>query len=387
MPEGAASAAFAVRPGDAGPRLAAEPESGLRTDFQRDRDRIVHSTAFRRLEYKTQVLVNFEGDHYRTRLTHSLEVAQIARTLARALDVEEDLAEAVALAHDLGHSPFGHAGEWALDAALEPFGGFDHNIQTFRVVTRLEQRYALFDGLNLTAVTLESLVKHNGPLADPPPAIAEHGLADALQLRLQAPLEAQLAAIADDIAYCNHDMDDGLRAGFFTLGDLAVLPIVGGIVAEVESAYPGVDRRRLIHEANRQLIDRMVADLVAETRHRLAEVRPGSAQDVREAGRPMAGFSGEMATAVQHLRSFLHQRMYRHYKVNRMARTARRLVTELVELLLAAPDCLPDRWQERAGTSGSAATADAVRDYVAGMTDRFAVDEHDRLFKLTGFRP
>ena len=380
-------AVFATQADAAGPRLTAEPESGLRSDFQRDRDRIVHSTAFRRLEYKTQVLVNFEGDHYRTRLTHSLEVAQIARTLARALRVEEDLAEAVALAHDLGHSPFGHAGEWALAAALEPFGGFDHNVQTFRVVTRLEQRYALFDGLNLTAVTLESLVKHNGPLATPPPAIAGHGLAAAMQLDLQPPLEAQLAAIADDIAYCNHDVDDGLRAGFFALGDLASLPLVGEIVAEVETAYPGVDRRRLIHEANRRLIDRMVADLVAETQLRLAEVRPRTVQDVREAGRALAGFSAEMTAAVQALRRFLHERMYRHYKVNRMARTARQLVTELVDLLLAAPECLPDRWQARAGEPGSAATADAVRDYVAGMTDRFAVDEHDRLFKLTGFRP
>lgn len=387
VPRGGAAAVFAMRPNDAGPRLAVEPESGLRSDFQRDRDRIVHSTAFRRLEYKTQVLVNFEGDHYRTRLTHSLEVAQIARTLARALAVEEDLAEAVALAHDLGHSPFGHAGEWALDAALERFGGFDHNVQTFRVVTRLEQRYALFDGLNLTTVTLESLVKHNGPLADPPPAIAGHGLADAMQLHLQPPLEAQLAAIADDIAYCNHDMDDGLRAGFFTLADLSALPLVGDIVEDVEAAYPGVDRRRLIHEANRRLIDQMVADLVSETQRRLAEAQPASAQAVREAARAMAGFSAEMSLAVQHLRRFLHERMYRHYKVNRMARTARRLVTELVELLLAAPDCLPDRWQERAGEPGSEATADAVRDYVAGMTDRFAVDEHDRLFKLTGFRP
>jgi dGTPase len=380
-------AVFATQPDAAGPRLTTEPESGLRSDFQRDRDRIVHSTAFRRLEYKTQVLVNFEGDHYRTRLTHSLEVAQIARTLARALRVEEDLAEAVALAHDLGHSPFGHAGEWALAAALEPFGGFDHNVQTFRVVTRLEQRYALFDGLNLTAVTLESLVKHNGPLATPPPAIAGHGLAAAMQLDLQPPLEAQLAAIADDIAYCNHDVDDGLRAGFFVLGDLASLPLVGEIVAEVETAYPGVDRRRLIHEANRRLIDRMVADLVAETQRRLAGLAPRSAQDVRTASGPMAGFSPAVAAAVQHLRGFLHERMYRHYKVNRMARTARRLVSDLVELLLAAPDCLPDRWQARAGAPGSEATADAVRDYVAGMTDRFAVDEHDRLFKLTGFRP
>lgn len=370
-----------------GGRLVVEPGSELRSDFQRDRDRVVHSTAFRRLEYKTQVLVNFEGDHYRTRLTHSLEVAQIARTLARALRLDEDLAEAVALAHDLGHCPFGHAGEWALDAALAGFGGFDHNVQTFRVVTRLEQRYALFDGLNLSAVTLESLVKHNGPLATPHPVIAQHPSAEAMQLDRQPPLEAQLAAIADDIAYCNHDMDDGLRAGFFGLDDLAHLPVVGPLVAEIEATYPGVDRRRLIHEVNRRLIDRMVADLVAETERRLLEVSPRSVQEVRDAGRPLAGFSIEMADAVQALRGFLHERMYRHYKVNRMARTARQLVTELVELLLAAPDCLPDRWQARAGAPGSPATADAVRDYVAGMTDRFAVDEHDRLFKLTGFRP
>jgi dGTPase len=387
-PEGGrAAAVYAARPAEAGGRVVAEPVSEMRSAFQRDRDRVVHSRAFRRLEYKTQVLVNFEGDHYRTRLTHSLEVAQIARTLSRALDLDEDLAEAVALAHDLGHSPFGHAGEAALDAALQEFGGFDHNVQTFRVVTRLEQRYALFDGLNLTAVTLESLVKHNGPLAEPPAAISSHPLAGAMQLGLQPPLEAQLAAIADDIAYCNHDMDDGLRAAFFGLDDLVALPLVGDVVGEVEAAYPGVDRRRLIHEVNRRLIDRMVADLVLETGQRLAAAGPLSVQDVREAGRPLAGFSAPMAAAVQALRGFLHQRMYRHYKVNRMARTARQLVTELVELLLAAPECLPERWQARAGAPGSAATADAVRDYVAGMTDRFAVDEHDRLFKLTGFRP
>ncbi len=380
-------APYAAQAAQSGGRQVNEPEGELRTAFQRDRDRVVHSTAFRRLEYKTQVLVNFEGDHYRTRLTHSLEVAQIARTLSRALDLDEDLAEAVALAHDLGHSPFGHAGETALDVALRAFGGFDHNIQTFRVVTRLEQRYASFDGLNLTAVTLESLVKHNGPLATPPAPIARHPLAGAMQLALQPPLEAQLAALADDIAYCNHDMDDGLRAAFFGLGDLAALPLVGSVVGEVEAAYPRVDRRRLIHEVNRRLIDRMVADLVAETRRRLTETGPRNVQEVRAAGRPLAAFSADMAAAVQALRGFLHQRMYRHYKVNRMARTARQLVTELVELLLAAPECLPDRWQARAGEPDTAATADAVRDYVAGMTDRFAVDEHDRLFKLTGFRP
>lgn len=368
-------------------RLVAEPASGLRTSFQRDRDRVVHSTAFRRLEYKTQVLVNFEGDHYRTRLTHSIEVAQIARTLARALALDEDLAEAVALAHDLGHSPFGHAGETALDEALRAFGGFDHNVQTFRVVTRLEQRYAAFDGLNLSVATLESLVKHNGPVVLPPAVVADHPLAPAMQLGLQPPLEAQLAAIADDIAYCNHDMDDGLRAGFFALGDLADLPLVGGIVAEVEAAFVGVDRRRLIHEANRRLIDRMVADLVAETGRRLAELGPATVQDVREAGQPLVAFSPPVAEAVAGLRGFLLDRMYRHYKINRMARTAKSLVVELVELLLGQPDCLPDRWRARAGPAGSVRTAIAVRDYVAGMTDRFAVDEHDRLFKLTGFRP
>lgn len=367
-------------------RLVEEPASGLRGAFQRDRDRVVHSTAFRRLEYKTQVLVNFEGDHFRTRLTHSLEVAQIARTLSRVLGLDEDLAEALALAHDLGHSPFGHAGEWALDAALRAFGGFDHNVQTFRVVTRLEQRYALFDGLNLTVETLEGLVKHNGPQPTPPAAIADHPLAAAMQLELQPPLEAQIAAIADDVAYCNHDMDDGLRAGFFELFELRGLPVVGSVVAEVEAAHPTAEARRLIHETNRRLIDRMVGDLVAETRRRLTESRPRSVQDIREAGRPLAGFSTEMAAAMGELRRFLHVRMYRHYKVNRMARKAQRLVTDLVGVLLDSPDCLPDRWQQRAGAPGSPATAIAVRDYVAGMTDRYAVDEHDRLFKLTGFR-
>ena len=367
-------------------RLVDEPASGLRGAFQRDRDRIVHSTAFRRLEYKTQVLVNFEGDHFRTRLTHSLEVAQIARTLSRVLELDEDLAEALALAHDLGHSPFGHAGEWALDAALRSFGGFDHNVQTFRVVTRLEQRYALFDGLNLTVETLEGLVKHNGPQPIPPAAIADHPLAAAMQLDLQPPLEAQIAAIADDVAYCNHDLDDGLRANFFELGDLCGLPIVGSVVTEVRTAHPGVDARRLIHETNRRLIDRMVQDLVGETQRRIQETGLRSAQDVREAGRPLAGFSTGMGAAIAELRRFLHARMYRHYKVNRMARKAQRLVTDLVQVLLDAPECLPDRWQQRAGAPGSAATASAVRDYVAGMTDRYAVDEHERLFKLTGFR-
>ncbi len=367
-------------------RLVDEPASGLRSAFQRDRDRIVHSTAFRRLEYKTQVLVNFEGDHFRTRLTHSLEVAQIARTLSRVLELDEDLAEALALAHDLGHSPFGHAGEWALDAALRSFGGFDHNIQTFRVVTRLEQRYALFDGLNLTVETLEGLVKHNGPQLAPAAAIADHPLAAAMQLDLQPPLEAQIAAIADDVAYCNHDLDDGLRAGFFELADLRGLPVVGSVVTEVRSVHPDVDARRLIHETNRRLIDRMIQDLVAETQRRLKEVSPRSTQDVREAGRPLAGFSTGMASAIAELRHFLHVRMYRHYKVNRMARKAQRLVTDLVQVLLDAPECLPDRWQQRAGAPGSASTASAVRDYVAGMTDRYAVDEHERLFKLTGFR-
>ena len=377
-------APYACRPETSLGRAVPEPEGPLRDAFQRDRDRVVHSTAFRRLEHKTQVFVYLEGDHYRTRLTHSLEVAQIARTLARPLGVNEDLAEAVALAHDLGHSPFGHAGEAAMDEALAAFGGFDHNLQTFRVVSRLERRYAAFDGLNLTFEALEGVVKHNGPLGTAlPPLVAGHKLAERLDLGTQAPLEAQLAAVADDVAYTNHDLDDGLRAGFVELRELRDLALSRAALAEVEARFDGIEPARRVHETIRRVIDRMVRDLVAETRRRLAAGRVASLADVRGAGGPLVGFSGEVAEGLAEMRGFLRERVYRHYKVNRMALKARRVVRELLEVLMAAPDCLPDGWRERAGGPGSVATAEVVRDYVAGMTDRFALDEHDRLFRLS----
>ncbi len=365
-------------------RAIAEPPSDLRGAYQRDRDRIIHSIPFRRLEYKTQVFVNFEGDHFRTRLTHSLEVAQIARAMARALGADEDLAEAVALAHDLGHSAFGHAGEAALDEALAGFGGFDHNLQTFRIVTRLERRYAEFDGLNLTFETLEGLVKHHGPLVDEVPAIvAEHEVAARMDLGLRPTLEAQLAAIADDVAYTNHDLDDGLRAGFLALDELRPLPLAGDALAEVDRRYPGLDVPRRVHEVIRRLIDGMVRDLVASAQERLAALAPRSPDAIRAATVPMVAFSPQVAEGLVELRGFLRERVYRHYKVSRMTLKARRVVRELADALLAAPECLPDGWRNRAGAPHTAATAATVRDYVAGMTDRFALDEHDRLFKLS----
>jgi dGTPase len=382
---GRALAPFACHAERSRGRAHAEPDDPLRSPFQRDRDRIVHSTAFRRLEHKTQVFVSHEGDHFRTRLTHTLEVAQIARTAARALALDEDLAEAVALAHDLGHSPFGHAGEEALDAALAAHGGFDHNAQTLRVVTRLERRYAEFDGLNLTWETLEGVVKHNGPLRRRVPRfVAEYCAGHDLELDTHASAEAQIAALADDIAYCSHDLDDGLRAALFTVDDLAGLPLVGAAFGGVAARYPGLDQTRLINESLRRLISRMVVDLVEETARRLAALRPPDVAAVRADDAPVAGFSPEVAAPLQQLRSFLHGRMYCHYKVRRMQRSARQVVRELFEVLLEQPDCLPPDWQARAGGPGDAQTAEAIADYIAGMTDRFALDEHDRLFKLTG---
>ncbi len=377
-------APYACRPENSLGRAIAEPPSALRSAYQRDRDRVVHSTAFRRLQHKTQVFVSFEGDHYRTRLTHSLEVAQIARTLARALSVDEDLAEAVALAHDLGHNPFGHAGEAALDAALAAHGGFDHNLQTFRILTMLERRYAGFEGLNLTFETLEGVVKHNGPLRGELPAeIAAHALTERLDLAGQAPLEAQLAAVADDVAYTSHDLDDGLRAGFFVADELRHLALTRPAIAAVERQFDGAEPSRRIHETTRRLIDVMVRDLVDETQRRIQAAGIGSVDAVRRAAGPLVAFSARIAEGLLELRAFLQQRVYRHYKVNRMSLKARRVVTELFEVLAAAPDCLPDGWREQAAEPGSRATAEVVRDYIAGMTDRYALDEHDRLFKVS----
>jgi dGTPase len=356
----------------------------MRSPFQRDRDRVIHSSAFRRLKHKTQVFVYHEGDHYRTRLTHSLEVAQIARTIARALGLDEDLAEALALAHDLGHTPFGHAGEEALNAEMAPYGGFSHNDQTLRILTRLEHGYAEFDGLNLTWEALEGTVKHNGPLLGVvsdqpmPPSIAEYDTKHPLALDTFPGPEAQVAALSDDIAYNNHDIDDGLHAGLFAVADLAEVPLVGPVFDEVAGHYPGLEESRLIHESIRRLIDRMVRDLVGETRRRLADSGVKSADAVRGLGQPVAAFSEAMGNHDRALKRFLHQRMYRHQRVNRMSSKARRVVRELFQLFLAEPARLPAEW--RAQTGGSdAERARIVADYLAGMTDRFALDEHRRL--------
>jgi dGTPase len=379
-------AAYATQPDESRGRLYPEPESASRSPFQRDRDRIIHSTAFRRLEYKTQVFVNHEGDHYRTRLTHSLEVAQIARSASRALGLNEDLAEAVALAHDLGHTPFGHAGEEALDTAMRPFGGFEHNDQTLRILTKLERRYAEFDGLNLTWETLEGTVKHNGPLLGvpgakaPPSTIAAYVREHDLELATWPGAEAQVAALADDIAYNNHDIDDGIRAELFTVEDLDDVPLAGPVFRAVRQRYPTLDGPRLVHESIRRMIDLMVNDLLAETAHRAAEARVAHASDVRALGAPLVSFSEMMRAHDTALKAFLFERMYRHYRVNRMSSKARRIVRELFDLLNREPDCLPGEWRQQAGAAESATTARVVADYIAGMTDRFALDEHARLF-------
>ena len=358
----------------------------MRSPFQRDRDRIIHSTAFRRLTHKTQVFVYHEGDHYRTRLTHTLEVAQIARTISRALGLDEDLAETLALAHDLGHTPFGHAGEEALNAAMARFGGFSHNDQTLRILTRLERRYAEFDGLNLTWESLEGTVKHNGPLRGAgverpvPPGIAEYDGRHPLALDIFPSAEAQVAALADDIAYNNHDIDDGLRAGLFAVADLADVPLVGPVFGAVASRYPGLEEPRLIHEAIRRLIDRMVCDLIDETRRRLAQRSPKSADEVRALDVPVAGLSDEMRDNNRALKDFLFERMYRHYRVNRMSSKAHRVVHDLFALYLAEPQCLPSEWRGLAAGPDEPRTARVAADYLAGMTDRFALDEHHRLF-------
>lgn len=373
-------------------RLVPEPESPTRSVFQRDRDRIIHCSAFRRLKHKTQVFVYHEGDYYRTRLTHSIEVAQIARSVCRYLGLDEDLGEAVALAHDLGHTPFGHAGEEALDAGMREFGGFDHNAQTFRILTELEHRYAGFDGLNLTWECLEGVVKHNGPLVGPGASAKARarGVAQAIQryttesrdleLAGWACAEAQVAALADDIAYNNHDIDDGLRAGLFGIADLADVQLVGPVFAEVAGRHPGLEVGRLVHESIRRMIDRMVVDLIEETERRLAAATPGSVDALRRLGQPVVAFSAGMAENDRALKHFLFERMYRHERVNRMTERARRVVSDLFGLYLEAPGKLPTEWAASCTGAGAAATARVVGDYIAGMTDRYAIGEHERHF-------
>ena len=364
-------------------RLHPEPESPTRSPWQRDRDRVIHSTAFRRLQYKTQVFVNHEGDFFRTRLTHSIEVAQVARSIARALRLDEDLTEALALAHDLGHPPFGHAGEEALNLAMKPWGGFDHNAQSLRVVTMLEARYAAFDGLNLTWETLEGLVKHNGPLPRPPAYIAEYNAKHPLELSTQSSAEAQAAALADDIAYHGHDLDDGMRAGLFEPADIAHLPVVAEALAAARQASLDVPPPRLRHETIRRVIDALILDVIAESGRRLAKLDPDRPEAVRRAKSRMVAFSAPMADANWAIKDFLNARMYRHWRVNRMTSKARRLTAELFRILHADPSLLPGDWRARAGEGGTAKAASVVGDYVAGMTDRFATDEHRRLTDIT----
>jgi dGTPase len=389
-------APYAADPQHGHGRLHAEPPSATRSDFRRDCDRIIHATAFRRLAHKTQVFVPHEGDHYRTRLTHTLEVTQIARSLARALGLDEDLAEASALAHDLGHPPFGHAGERALDRCLAEHGGFDHNAQTLSVVTRLERRYADFDGLNLTWDTLEGLVKHNGPLTDragtPVGRHAGRGLAAAIRdyCRLQdlelwrhSSGEAQAGAIADDIAYDAHDIDDGLRAGLFELDDLAPLPLAGGILAEISRPHPGLDPVRRAHELVRRLITRMIEDVLAESARRLDAIGARSAADIRDAAGPVVAFSPAMAATDAAIKAFLLPRMYRHERVMRIMRDAERLVGDLFARYSAEPEVLPEEWRHGLDDGDAGQRARHIADFIAGMTDRFALTEHARLFDST----
>jgi dGTPase len=374
-------APYAAHPRASRGRYFNEPDSPPRSCFQRDRDRIIHSTAFRRLKHKTQVFVYHEGDHYRTRLTHSIEVSQIARSLARALQLNEDLAEALALAHDLGHPPFGHAGEAALQDALEGLGGFDHNEQTFRVVTRLERRYAEFDGLNLTWECLEGLAKHNGPLATDtvPESVAQFDREFSLDLQSYPSLEAQVAALADDIAYNNHDLDDGLRANLFALADLKEVALVGPIIAEVSRHYPGLEEPRVIHETVRRVITRMVEDLVAETRRRIAAGKVSSVEEVRRRDRPLASFSEEMREVDRELKDFLFIHMYRHQKVRHKIEEAQEAVRALFRHFMASPGDLPEGWRKESDDVDSREPARLVADYIAGMPDRFALIEWERL--------
>ena len=378
-----APAPYAVRIETARGRLHAEPEAPTRSPWQRDRDRIIHSSAFRKLQYKTQVFVNHEGDFFRTRLTHSIEVAQIARSLARELQVDEDLTEALALAHDLGHPPFGHAGEEGLNRGMAPWGGFDHNAQAMRVVTLLENRYAAFDGLNLTWETLEGLAKHNGPLTTPPAYIAEYDALHRLDLGSQPGVEAQIAAAADDIAYHSHDLDDGMRAGLFGPDEISQLPLVGEALRQARAVCQDVPPTRLRHETIRRVINRLASDLVSETRRRLAQFDVADASAVRRAALPMVGFSPAMADANLAIKAFLFAHMYRHWRVNRMTAKARRTTEALFTLLVENISTLPDEWRSRIGETDPSRAALVVCDYVAGMTDRSALDEYRRLTDLS----
>ena len=384
------TARYAEKPEASRGRLIAEGASPTRNDFQRDRDRVIHSTAFRRLNYKTQVFLYHEGDHYRTRLTHTLEVAQVTRSLARGLGLQEDLAEAVALSHDLGHPPFGHTGEDALARLMADHGGFDHNAQSLRLVTALEQRYAAFDGLNLTWETLEGLVKHNGPLVGPdgdrsglPFGIAEFDAAHDLMLSTFASAEAQVAALADDIAYDCHDIDDGLRAGLISLDDVADMPIASRALEEVRALYPGLAEPRVIHEVLRRVLTWVIEDVFAETERRVARHTPDCADDVRALDKPLVAFSEDMARDEAALKARLFALVYRHPRIMAVRRNADQVIADLFGRYMDEPATLPAAYAETARRQAGDGRARIICDFIAGMTDRFAVQEHNRLFAKT----
>jgi dGTPase len=395
MGVGSQRAVYASDPGKSRGRLVDEPVSPTRSDFRRDCDRIIHSTAFRRLAHKTQVFVFHEGDHYRTRLTHTLEVAQIARSIARALRLDEDLAECLALAHDLGHPPFGHSGEHALGECLASHGGFDHNAQALRIVTALERRYPAFNGLNLTWETLEGLVKHNGPLTDRqgkaigryrehgvPQPILDYTQQQDLQLWSYAGAEAQVAALSDDIAYDAHDIDDGLRADLFPLDDMKELPLAGDILRETDASHPHLDKVRRGHELVRGLITRMIIDVIGETQRRLDALSPGSVGDIRGAGGTIVALSPAMAEAEKAIKAFLFDRMYRHSRVVRIMLDAEGVLKDLLRHYAKSPGDLPPEWRDSLGADARS-RARHVADYVAGMTDRYALAEHRKFFATT----
>ncbi|MEM8793312.1 MAG: deoxyguanosinetriphosphate triphosphohydrolase [Pseudomonadota bacterium] len=374
--DAASLAPFAAHPGKSRGRLHEEAASAHRSPYQRDRDRIIHSSAWRRLKHKTQVFVEHEGDYYRTRLTHSIEVAQIARTISRVLRLNEDLAETVALAHDLGHTPFGHTGEDALAACMTEYGGFDHNAQALKIVTRLECHYAAFDGLNLTWESLEGIAKHNGPLAPPwPHAIAEYVAGHDLELHTQASAEAQAAALSDDIAYVNHDLHDGLRAGLFTIEQAAGLPIVGDCLTRVDSRFPDIPEARRRHEALRRVFGIMVDDVLTTSGQKLEEAGAASLGDIQALGGPVICFSSSMAEDIRTIKEFLFANMYRHHRVKRMRIKATQVVEELFNIFIDDPTLMPPDWSAGCGDDLTS-RARVVADYIAGMTDRFALEEH-----------
>ncbi len=371
---------YAVKPNNSKGRLFREDEVDHRSDYQRDRDRIIHSDAFRRLKHKSQVFIAHESDYFRTRLTHSIEVGQIARTISAALGLNIDLTEAISLAHDLGHTAFGHTGEEALNSCMQAFGGFDHNAQAIKIVTRLEKNYAKFDGLNLTWETLEGIAKHNGPLARPVNYyLEEYNKLHDLEFCKFASCEAQVAAVSDDIAYNNHDLSDGLRAGLFDMDEMYSLPVVGDCLKEVDKLYPNIEQSRKCHEALRRVFALMVEDVIRTSKNRLSEFSNLTVDAVRSHNKTLIGFSGKFLDWLNQIKKFLFEKMYRHWKVNRLRFKASRVIQGLFEIFFSESDVLPEDWGKLAKQLDETERARLICDYIAGMTDQYALMEYQKL--------